>query len=724
MKMTARRSPVALHRLMTEESDWGAQPAARLLWMTQLLFVIRQFEETLLDLKDRNLVHGPVHSSIGQEAVAVGAALALRGTDKILGTHRAHHQYLAKTLCALAPEDFDPLVTGLPAEMQDAVRVLFCEIMGLRDGCCGGRGGSMHLYNPEAGVAGTNAIVGGGIPMATGVAWSDRHAGRDDVTICFFGDGALYQGTLHESANLAALWRAPIVYFIENNQYAVATRRSDSCSAPELGEVAHAFGMRALQVDGMDPLSVMQAIGQVIRMRSRGWLPCFIEADTYRFFHHAGANPGSAYGYRSKEEERQRRERDPLVCVPARLRQMGVLDQKAERALREQASACVSRAVELCTEKRGEAIIIPANLWPEKQSLSVGLRRELAPPAEGYVEAEDLACSNEIAYVAAIAGVTGRWLEQDPNVVVLGEEVANMGGGAYGATKGLAARFPGRVLNTPISEAGFCGLACGAAMNGLHPIVEIMFSSFALVAADQLFNQIGQVAHIYGGRPGVPLVVRMRVAVGLGYGAQHSLDPAAIFSLFPGWRIFAPATAFDYIGLFNAAMRADRPTLIIEHQELYGGTFSVPDGQLDFQIQPGRARIVRPGNTCTVVTYCAGVSRCLLAAEALARESIDVEVIDLRTLDDSGIDYATIGHSLERTGMLVVAELAPACNSLGPKIAAQCQQRFFDFFDGPPSLVAAPDVPLPVSRPLELACIPSPEDIARYVRAAAARAPA
>lgn len=721
MKLARIDSPTTLHRLAVDDSDWNDEPPARLLWMAQLLLLIRRFEETLLELKGRNLVHGPVHSSIGQEAVAVGAALALRSSDTIVGTHRAHHQYLAKVLNAMAPADFTPLAGGLTTGMQEAVRALLGEIMGLRDGCCGGRGGSMHLFNPEAGVMGTNAIVGGGIPMATGVAWANRMTGRDGVTVCFFGDGAVYQGTLHESANLAALWKTPIIYFIENNQFAVATRRADACSAKELADVAQAYGMRSLQVDGMDPLAVMRAVREVVRLRTQGWLPCFVEADTYRFLHHAGGNPGSAYGYRSKEEERRRHDRDPLLRVLDRLRRMGILDDGTDRILKKQAEECISRAVDSCTEKQGNSVSIRERLWPRKEDLALGLRSDADYHGASYVEAEDLECRRKLTYVEAIAAVTGRWLEKDSRVVVLGEEVANLGGGAYGATKGLHARFPGRLINTPISEAGFSGLACGAAMNGLRPIVEIMFSSFALVAADQLFNQIGQLGYIYGGRSPIALVARMRVAIGLGYGAQHSLDPAALFSLFPGWRIFAPATAFDYIGLFNAAMLEQAPTLIIEHHELYGCSFTVPDGAPDHLVRPARAKIVRRGDDCTVLAYSATVSQCLQAAEQLARDGIDAEVIDLRTLDDAGVDYRTIGESLEKTGALAVVEQAPACNSIGPKISAECLRRFFDSFDCPPALVAAPNVPIPVSRELERACIPTTADIVRSVSAAARR---
>lgn len=708
-------------RFEISDSDWEQVPASRLTWMAELLILIRRFEETLIDLKDQDLVHGPVHSSIGQEGVAVGAALALHKSDKIAGTHRAHHQYLAKTLSAIGGEDFDPLSGGLTSEMREAVRVLLSEIMGLRDGCCGGRGGSMHLYNPAVGVAGTDAIVGGGIPMATGAAWADRQRGNKDVMVAFFGDGAVYQGTVHESANLAALWKAPIIYFIENNRYAVGTNVHQSCSANELADIAVAYGMNGLQVDGMDPLSVMLAIKEIIRSREDGWLPAFVEADTYRFFHHAGGIAGSAYGYRSKEEEQSGRARDPILQVPERLRRMGILTEEQEQSLRNDVEECVASAVSACTLQHGETLVVNEALWPDPAELRTGLPDEGRKGADHHVEAEEMACNTESTYVGSIAAVTGRWLERDPDVVVMGEEVANLGGGAYGATKGLSDRFPGRVINTPISEAGFSGLACGAAMNGMHPIIEIMFSSFALVAADQLFNQVSQLAHIYGGHAEVPLVVRTRVAIGLGYGAQHSLDPAALFSLFPGWRVVAPSNAFDYIGLFNSAMEQTTPTLIVEHQELYGQKFLVPDGNLDFRVELGKAKVVREGTDVTVVAYSSSVSQSLAACAQLQSDGIEAEVIDLRTLHPDGIDYDCIGASLKKTGMLVVVEQAPACNSIGPRIASECMRRFFDWFDGPAAFVAAPSVPIPVSKRLEQFCIPTVDDAAQTIRAAALR---
>ena len=253
-------------------------------------------------------------------------------------------------------------------------------------------------------------------------------------------------------------------------------------------------------------------------------------------------------------------------------------------------------------------------------------------------------------------------------------------------------------------------------MNGLHPIVEIMFSSFVLVAADQLLNQIGQLGHIYGGNVKVPLVVRTRVAAGLGYGVQHSLDPVALFGLFPGWRIFVPTTPFDYIGLFNVAMRSKSPTLMVEHHEFYARRGKIPSGPTDYLVRPGRAKVVCQGEDATVVAYGHMVTLALEAAIRLQAEGVRIEVIDLRTLDEAALDYETIGKSLKKTSALVAVDQAPTTNSVGPKIAAGCLKRFFYDFEVPPAFVAGPSVSIPVSRRLEKLCLPTAEQIAEAVR--------
>ena len=721
MKISEIKHSKPLFRIEAGEKDWHAQSREDLLWMLQQMLLIRFFEEKLLVLKDCGLVNGPVHTSVGQEAVAAGAATAVSASDKFSGTHRAHHQYLAKALNFCSGKKYDPLKSGINCEMRKHIATLLKEIMGLAGGCSGGRGGSMHLFNDKIGVIGTNAIVGGGVPVATGVAWADRFRNNNSITLCFFGDGALYQGTVHEACNLASIWKAKIVYVIENNQYAVGTKRLNACSSPNLSQIALAYDMPGFQVDGMDPVAVKTAVEHIFSDENK-LVPCFLEIDTYRYYHHAGKIPGSSFGYREKEEEERWRSRDPIDLCESRMKKMGLITDGEISLLKRNAEKAVAEAVEECTLKSSaDTLSIREELWPSHESTIIGLRDDRTDRIGPFTEAEDTCCIREIKYPDAIAEVTGRWLEKEPFAFVLGEEVANMGGGAYGATKGLPKIFPDRVRNTPITEAGFCGLACGAAMNGMRPIVELMFSSFGLVAADQLFNQIGQLAHIYGGNTSIPLVVRTRIAIGLGYGAQHSMDPVAMFALFPGWRIFFPTTPFDYIGLFNTAMKLKSPTLIVEHHEFYGIKGKIPEGHPDHFVEPGKAKILRPGKDATVVTYGWMSSVGMEAAAKLEAEGIDPEIIDLRTLDDASLDIETIGRSLKKTGMLVVLEQAPSSNSIGGKIISRCERKFFDYFDGPPVTLNAPDIPLPVSKRIETLCVPTVNDAVETIRKAARR---
>ena len=338
-----------------------------------------------------------------------------------------------------------------------------------------------------------------------------------------------------------------------------------------------------------------------------------------------------------------------------------------------------------------------------------------------YSEEEDFSEFQEISYSNAIATVTGRWMEKDKNVIEFGEEVASFGGGAYGATKGLPAKYPRQVINTPISEAGFVGLTCGAAMSGMRPIVEIMFPDFSLVAADQLFNQIGKARHMYGGTTDLPIVARTRIASGCGYGGQHSMDPVALFALFPGWRIVAPSNAFDYIGLFNTAMHSLDPVVILEHHSLYGKIFPVPKHSLDYFIPFGKAKILVSGHDITILVYGAMAERLRHLHQDLGALGISAEIIDLRSLDLPSIDYDTIGISVKKTGAVAIVEETPRSQSIGEKIAAVITERFFDYLDAPPGCITSMDVPNPVSRKLEETVLIKDSDIVKMIAAMANR---
>jgi len=721
-KLIPLDAPAVCHVLQVSDEDLLAVGRDDLVRMLALIYLIREFETKLLDLKDLELIHGPVHTSIGQEAVAAGVALALRKSDLIGSTHRAHGHFLSKALVHRAPESYQPLRNAITPEMQEAVNRTLAEIMGLRAGWCGGRGGSMHLYDRESGNLGSNAIVGGGIPLATGAAWAESLQGRDTVVVSFFGDGAINQGCFHEVANMAALWGVPVLYLVENNLYAVGTHTDESSHVADLALRTLGYGFDSLIVDGMDPVGVYLAVGDAAQRMRRQPFPFLIEAKTYRLHHHAGRLAGSAFGYRSKEEEAQWLARDPVVVLPRKLVSHGLMSEEEERGLRLMAQQSVREAESFCTEEREGRRYIPAARWPAGESAMLNIRgQEDLFSDVSFKEREDFSRFKGMTYVEAVAAVTLRNLERDQRVMVLGEEVANLRGGAYGATRGIKEVFPHRLINTPISECGFVGMAGGAASMGLRPIVEIMFPDFSLMASDQLFNQIGKLRHMYGGQVSFPLVVRTRIATGFGYGGQHSLDPSGYFALFSGWRVMAPSSAFDYIGMFNTAVRFNDPVLMVEHYALYPEAGRVPADTLDYFIAYGKARVVREGTDVTVLTYLTGVRDCLQAAEELAGEGISTEVIDLRTLDYTGMDYATIGGSVRKTGSVLIVEQSPRSLSLGARISDEIQERFFDYLDCPVAKVTALDIPPPVSRILEAATLPSVEQIKARMAAAATR---
>ncbi len=720
---TAKNLEWDWRELSITEDVWPRQPANVLRSMLFQLHLIRAFEVKLCELKKQSLIHGPVHTSVGQEAIAVGAMAALRPADGISGTHRAHHQFLAKACSYYLTDHHDPCQEEVPEKLQSSINSLLAEVMGLSKGCCKGRGGSMHLCDPAIGVLGTDAIVGGGIPLATGAAFAKKYQKTSDVVLCFFGDGAINQGSFHESLNLAGLWKLPVVYILENNFYAVATNLEQSVPIKELSIRGASYGMPAWIVDGMNPLAMKLAVQEAAKAIRDGGPPILIDAKTYRFFHHAGDIPGSAFGYRKKDEEKEWKKRDPIENFAKEMQERKILSDAEEETLQVHAENAIQKAVTFCLETNDEGkLTVRPGLIPSNEEVTEGLRSD-GSEFEGiaFVESVELPCKKEMKYVEAIATVIGQWMEQDPNVVVLGEEVGHMKGGAYMATKGLTSRFPGRVWDTPISEAGFTGLGGGAAMTGLKPIVEIMFPDFALVAADQIFNQIGKLRYMYGGdNVDMPIVLRTRVAIGCGYGGQHSMDPTALFALFSGWQIVTPTTPADYIGLFNSAMQSKDPVVIIEHHEFYNQTGLVPD-TLDYFIKIGKAAKVHDGDDVTVLTHSWMTALVTKAAEELAGEGISVDAIDLRTLSMQDIDYETIEESLRKTKNMVIVEQSPSSNSIGPRLAGGCQRRFFDCLSGPIVTLAGLDIPAPVSRWAEARSVPTVESIKDTIRKAVQR---
>lgn len=717
MPQTSKLKPMSdWLEVRATEADWAKLGRDEALKMHDHLHLVRAFEEMVLEMEKQGLIHGPAHSSIGQEGGAIGSIAPLRAGDQVTGSHRGHHQFLAKALNFVTPGHPDPLTTEIGGDAMAVLQRALAEIMGLAQGFCKGRGGSMHLRWGEAGALGTNAIVGGGVPMATGAAWSNKRAGTGDVVFSYVGEGGVHIGSVPEAMNLAALWDLPICFFIENNGFAVATTLAEQTREPRVSARGLGFGIPAFRVNGMDPVAVRAATDMALGIMRAGKGPTIIEAELYRYFHHGGSVPGSAFGYRGKEDEAKWRERDPLSVMFAGLAAQRWLDEDGNARIAARARKAMQTVADALTRLEGNKRTIIESLWPDIATRDAGLRGDLSElKGKRFEEQESFAGAlEEVRFVDAVAEVMNRRMAEDQRIFCIGEDIHRLKGGTNGATKGLYDRYPDRIIPAPIAEAGFSGLAGGVASMGRYrPVVELMYPDFALVAADQLFNQIGKARHMFGGDTAMPLVLRTKIAIGSGYGSQHSMDPAGLFAQWPGWRIVAPSTPFDYVGLMNSALACEDPVLVIEHVGLYNEKMQGPKDDYDYFIPLGKAKVVRPGSQMTILTYSAMVEQSRRAVKSLG---IDAEIIDLRSLDRAGIDWQTIGASIAKTNNVVIVEQSPLTVSYGAMLSDEIQRRFFDHLDQPVKRVHGGESSPSVSKVLERAAFAMAPEVETELR--------
>jgi 2-oxoisovalerate dehydrogenase E1 component len=579
----------------------------------------------------------------------------------------------------------------------------------------------MHLQWREAGAMGTNAIVGGGVPQAAGFAFNQRRAGTDAVTVTYFGDGAVNIGSVLETFNLAAAWKLPICFFIENNQYAVSTSVHDATAEPRLSARGLGFNIPSWRVDGMDPLAVHLAMNEALDHMRAGRGPTIVEADLYRFLHQNGPYPGSAFGYRDRAEEKVWRDRDPLELLRAQVTRRGLASAEEVTAAQEEIARVMHELGDTILEpvpdgKPGQRRI-KSEAWPDVDFVDAGVRGDLSELAGSrYEEAETF--SGELGdrrFIDVVSDVLARRMETDERVVVLGEDVHRLKGGTNGATKRALELFPDRVLGTPISENAFSGLGGGMALDGrFRPVVEFMYADFMWVAADQLFNQIAKARHMFGGDGTVPFVLRSKLAAGTGYGSQHTMDPAGVLTTAAGLRVIAPSNPFDYVGLMNTALACEDPVVVLEHVDLYTSTGPAPVDDLDYRIPVGKAALRREGADLTVISYLSMVNHCLEALDQVPE--IDADLIDLRWLDRASLDWETIERSVKKTNRVLIVEQGAVGTSYGGRLADEIQRRLFDWLDAPVERVTGGEASPSISKVLERAAIARTEEVVTALR--------
>lgn len=657
---------------------------------------IRALENNIANLLGKAVLKGASHLYAGQEAVAVGAVGALRDGDLVTSTHRGHgHAHAHGDTAAKTQE-----------AKQEHYNKMMAEVLGKSGGYCKGKGGSMHIADVSHGNLGATGIVGGNIPVAVGAALAQKLIGTDRVVLCFFGDGASNTGNFHESLNMASLWDLPMVFVVENNLYAMSVPWAKVSKLPDISTRACAYGIPGVTVDGMNVLEVRKAVVEAVDRARAGNGPTIVECKTYRYYGHSHSDPRA---YRTREEEAEYRDRDPVQRLHKDMSAVGMLTEEEFEKTEDAVQRKLDDAMQYSDASPEPN---PDQLYTDVFAPSKTTQQDIEAEKKLRERVRSNPDERQISYAQALVEAMREEMKRDERVFIFGEDVG-LYGGAYGATRGLAEEFGDkRVIDTPISEATIGGAAVGAAMAGMRPVAEIMYVDFTPLAMDQIANQGGKNRYMFGGKTSVPLVVRTEGGAGRAIAAHHSQSLESLWTHFPGIYVVMPATPYDAKGLLKAAIRDDNPVMFIEHKMLYKEKGPVPEEE--YIIPLGVADIKRPGKDLTIITYSRMVGRSLEAAEILAKDGIDAEVIDLRTLKP--LDTDTVITSIKKTGRFVGVTESYENTSFINEVMAVINEQAFDWLDAPMIRVAAANVPVPRAEILEDLAIPNTQRIVEACR--------
>jgi 2-oxoisovalerate dehydrogenase E1 component len=655
--------------------------SAVLLKLLRTMLTIRSTEEELARCHQRGLVHGACHTYVGQEAIAAGVCAHLANDDPIFSTHRGHGHALAK---------------GMPP------RELMAELFGRATGCSRGRGGSMHLFSPEIGMMGTSGIVGPCILQACGGGYSSKLMQTGRVAVAFFGDGAVNNGAFHEGLNLSSIWKLPVLFVCENNQFATEVPFQYSSGIPDVGRRAANYGMPGFEVDGNDVISVFETAQQAVARARGGGGPTLIECKTYRTRAHAEGM--GDFTYRTRDDVEQWKKRCPIAAFKHRLlTEFGLPGEQLQQVESEVA------AVVAAARQFAESSPVPDPATASTHTYSRERRVNSPAPLATEAPADK---SRLITFTQATHEALAEEMAANPGIFVLGEGIGKRGGN-FNTTAGLYERFGAvRLCDTPISERGFVGLAGGAAMTGTRPVVDFMFADFILDAVGEIVNQIAKMQYMSSGRLKMPVLLRGCIGIGHSAATHHSGSYYAMYAQVPGLRVVVPSNAYDAKGLMKHALRCDDPVMFLEHREILTTKSHVPVE--DYEIEFGRAAILRPGQHVTVVALARMVHLTLSVCEQLERDGISVELIDPRTV--SPLDIETILQSVTKTGRLLIVDEAPAPCGFAAEVAAQITSAGFDELDAPIRRLTGQFTPTPYSPSLEAVVIPTIDSIAAAIR--------
>ncbi|MDB5523395.1 MAG: dehydrogenase [Rhizobium sp.] len=658
-----------------------------LIALFERMVLLRRFETVAQAACRRGETPGFLHLYIGEEATGVGICAHLRRTDWITSTHRGHGHALAKG--------------GNPGR-------IMAELFGKVDGICGGRGGTMHLYDKSIGLFGTNGIVGAGIGHATGAGMSARQQGRDDIGVSFFGDGASNHGAFHEVLNFAAVQRAPAVFVCENNLYATATPLNTVTLNTDIASKAAAYGMPGVAVDGNDVFAVWMVMKDACERARAGKGPTLIEARTYRTVGHHEGDPVIGT-YRTQEELDAWVKRDPIDMFRRQLiEDYGIATAEELAGIDARIDKIVQDALQFARQS------------PEPDPATV--RRHVYQSPINPPEALRLQVVRETrtqGWLEAVRDGIAEEMRANRNILYFGEGTGERGG-SFAHTKGLWDEFGAeRMVDTPISEQGFTATAVGASATGAPTVSDLMFADFIFETAGQIFMQAAKLRYMSNGQMSAPMVVRVGAGALRSSGPHHSGSYHPMFAHMPGLIVCVPSNPADAKGLMKTALRAGDPVMMLEPKALFSSKGEVPVGE--YYVPFGVARIAREGRDITLVSAGQQVQKTLEAAEILAIEGISAEVIDLRTI--MPLDIETIVESVRKTHRLLVIDEAWAMCGIGAEIAQAINELAFDELDAPAGRLHTAPTSHPFAPVLERAILVDTARIVEGVRGVIAGKP-
>ena len=627
----------------------------------------RSFENKLSHMFKKGAFYGTTHLNIGQEASHVGLIAGLDDKDWIVPTHRCHGFNIAR---GTKPEK------------------MFAEMFGSRYGVCRGLGGSMHMTEIATCNAGSSAIVGSGVPIATGLAFALKRKGRGNIAVAIFGDGATSRGSVHEAMNMASVWNIPVLFYLENNHYGMSASEKNAISTDNLSLRADGYSIKHIKIDGNDVALVRDTVADARKYILENNRPFFIEVDTYRL---CGHSKSDRLVYRTREEEEMWRKKDPIRRFSSSLIEKGVICEDDYHRMEKEIDEEIEDAYIKAEAEKDDALTL------RELDSFLFAPSPISRNTKGEV--------HKASYRRAIYEALDEILREDASAFLMGEDIG-LYGGCFGVTSDLYEKHPGKVLETPVSEEGFTSIAVGASMLGLHPIVEIMYADFSTLASDPLINHAAKTYFMSAGQLNCPLVYRSPIGSGTGHGSQHTANIESMFLNTPGLIVVAPSDPYSAKALLKSAHRDNNPVLFFEHKGLYDTQGDVGDENTYLPL--GKAIVSEYGSELLLIGYSHAFHTAFESTEDI-REMITY--IDLATI--SPLDKDTIiGYASSFDKILIVQD-TPECGSVGDSvislIARNCNGRK-DI-----RLVAARSLPIPFSRNLEKNVIPTTEEIRKAV---------